>query len=70
MTSERSKLLAYAQSADDAWQLELERVYGKRAGDARYDSRGTATPALKRLHDVFMSEMGAYAASYSGSSQD
>lgn len=39
--------------ADMRWQAELERVYGSRAGDARYTSEGTATPALNHLKSVF-----------------
>lgn len=27
-------------SADNAWQAELVKVYGKQAGNARYDARG------------------------------
>lgn len=33
-----------SMAADDAWQAELVRLYGREAGDARYDARGTATP--------------------------
>lgn len=42
-----------AVAADEAWQHELESVYGKDAGDARYDRRGTATPRLRVLHEAF-----------------
>jgi hypothetical protein len=31
--------IAFAE-ADDAWQAELEKTFGKGAGDARYDERG------------------------------
>ena len=42
-----------AEDADDAYQAELERVYGKEAGDARYDlARNTATPELFRLRQA------------------
>lgn len=34
---------------DAAWSAELKRVFGKAAGDARYDARGTSTPELARL---------------------
>lgn len=46
---------AYAQAllADNAWQAELERVYGRKAGDARYGARGTATERLAGLHAEF-----------------
>lgn len=43
-----------AVAADAAWSRELQRVYGKRAGDARYDKRGVATPELRRLHDAWV----------------
>lgn len=35
--------------ADEAWSRELGRVFGRRAGDARYDERGWSTPALRCL---------------------
>jgi hypothetical protein len=43
-----------AINADNAWSSELTRVYGRNAGDARYDSRGYATPELKQLSDAFL----------------
>ena len=44
---------AAAMAADDAWQAELVRVYKGRAGDARYSTRGVATPELARLASAF-----------------
>jgi hypothetical protein len=42
-----------AVAADDAWQVALVRLYGQqRAGDARYDARGKATPELAALLDA------------------
>jgi hypothetical protein len=41
-----------AIDADRAWSAELTRLYGRNAGDARYDARGTATPELARLWAV------------------
>lgn len=39
-----------ALDADNAFQAELEAVYGNSAADARYDSvKSTATPKLARL---------------------
>jgi len=38
-----------AKGADEAWQLELCRLFGGNAGDARYDQRGVSTPKLKEL---------------------
>jgi hypothetical protein len=40
--------------ADDDYSAELHRVYGSKAGDARYNSKlNTATPRLKTLHDIW-----------------
>lgn len=39
-------------AADDAYSAELRRVFGKAAGDARYDARGKSTPELRRLSDA------------------
>lgn len=47
------KLYLAAQKADDAWQAELKHVFGARAGDARYDKRGSSTPKLKKLKTAF-----------------
>jgi hypothetical protein len=39
--------------AENAWQDELTRVYGRDATDARYDSnRNAATPMLAALYDL------------------
>lgn len=43
---------AAAYAADDAYSAELRRVFGKAAGDARYDARGKSTPELRRLSDT------------------
>lgn len=42
------------QVADDAWQVELVRVFGKNAGQARYEVRGRGNEGseLRRLHDT------------------
>lgn len=38
-------------AADEAWGAELRKVYGREAGDARYDpKRQEATPQLMYLH--------------------
>ena len=39
--------------ADNAWHDELVKVFGKRAGDARYTPEGKSTPMLKELHTAF-----------------
>lgn len=38
-----------AYAADAAYSAELRRLFGKNAGDARYDKRGESTPELRRL---------------------
>ena len=38
-------------AADDQWHAELVRVFGREAGDARYDKRGVSTEKLKSLYD-------------------
>lgn len=38
-----------AMRAEQAWERLLDRTYGSDACNARYDSRGTATPELARL---------------------
>jgi hypothetical protein len=43
-----------ALAADMAWQAELEATYGEDAGDARYDHRGVATPALKAAKAAYL----------------
>jgi len=43
-----------ALAADDAWGAELRRVFGKNAGEARYQLRGEGVPGslLRRLYDA------------------
>lgn len=61
MTANRDELYAAWVAADDAWQAELERQYGKDAGDARADSaRNAATPALAALKQAFLDAGDAY----------
>lgn len=38
-----------AMRADTAYSAELQRMYGKDAGEARYDARGEATKLLVDL---------------------
>lgn len=42
-------------AADKAWSAELERVFGRDAGTARYQPRGKGEDGseLRRLHDAF-----------------
>ena len=41
------------QDADDAWSAELHRIWGKRAGDARYTDlgKGADNSELRRLYE-------------------
>lgn len=49
-------------AADRAWMAEIEREFGKRAGDARYDNRAVSTPKLRRLHGAFQAARNAWTA--------
>ena len=57
-----------AQQADDAWQAELVRVFGKDAGTARYQDRGKGEPSsiLRKLHDDVVTTRDAWHASREG----
>jgi hypothetical protein len=50
------------QDADDAWSAELQRVFGKRAGDARYrpEGKGAEGSELRRLHNARMAARHAW----------
>lgn len=54
--------LAPFQAADDAWSEELRRVFGKNAGQARYESRGRGEEGskLRKLHDARESARAAW----------
>jgi hypothetical protein len=47
-------LLKTFQYADDAWSAELHKVFGKDAGQARYEGRGKGEEGskLRYLHDA------------------
>ena len=55
MENKKKEPTAYHAALDAyrAWSLELAKVYGKQAGDARYDARGTATERLAELAGDF-----------------
>ena len=44
-----------AQAADDAWSAELQKQFGRNAGDMRYTPRGRGEPGSKlaELHAEF-----------------
>lgn len=50
--TDRYDLLLKARRADKAWSAALEARYGREAGDARYDARGTADPTLAALAEA------------------
>lgn len=53
-----------AMNADAVYSAELQRLYGARAGDARYDSRGIATPELRQLAQAAQETFEAYRATF------
>jgi hypothetical protein len=54
-----------AAIAESAWAHELERVYGSKACDARYDSkRNAATPTLAALYEIKNKACDVWHASY------
>lgn len=56
-----------AVAADQAWQKELQHVFRRRAGNARYDQRGVSTPKLRQLHAAFRAaEDARHAAAMAG----
>lgn len=56
----RNSLFAKTLIAERAYELELDRIYGKDACDARYDrKRNECTPKLKRLATVWQEMMDA-----------
>ena len=57
LTTHPFALYYEAMNADNAWQDELDRLFGKRAGDARYDGRGISTPTLAALHQDFRQKL-------------
>jgi len=55
MIDERElELQQLAQITDDAWSLELRRMFGKKAGDVRYTDAGHGQPGsrLRQLYDA------------------
>ncbi len=61
MTTEQFLHLAF-EAADNAWQSELTRVFGNRAGQVRYETggRGDAGTPLAEIYALRMSAMRAY----------
>lgn len=57
--------LKHFQDADNAWSDELQRKFGKQAGDARYLARGKGEEGseLRRLHDAREAARAAWHAS-------
>ena len=42
-----------AVAADNAWSKELERLFGKDAGDVRYTQQGQSGPTLAPLYAAY-----------------
>ena len=64
MILEQAKRAAYeaATLAENLWQDELERVYGNKAVEARYDKkRNAATPRLKTYNEARYGALQAWA---------
>jgi len=49
------------RDADKRWRVELERQFGKNAGDARYDLRGIGEP-MSYLNDLYNERQSAWQA--------
>jgi hypothetical protein len=51
-----------AQATDDAWSMELQRLFGKRAGDVRYTPQGKGGPgtALRAAYEAREAARKAY----------
>jgi hypothetical protein len=52
MDTVQNELRLAAYAADDAFQVELVRVYGKRAGDMRYQPNDFEDAALIAAHEA------------------
>lgn len=61
-TGERLRQAAVA--ADDAWTAALRARYGSRAGEARYDRRGHASPELAALRKAYHDATEAWRRAY------
>ena len=59
-----NQLLSEARRADDAWQAELVRLFGKQAGDKRYaaEGKGAEGSELRRLYEAKRETNDAYGA--------
>jgi hypothetical protein len=59
-----NQLLTEARRADDAWQAELVRQFGKKAGDIRYteEGKGVEGSELRRLYEAKRETNDAYGA--------
>ena len=61
ITAIRQAAYKAACLAEDAWQDELDRVYGSESNRARYDQKlHAATPMLKALYEVRNSTTNAW----------
>lgn len=60
-----SETRAAFQAACNAWSVELQRQFGKRAGDIRYTAQGAGEPGtvLRERYDAFHAARIAFDAS-------
>jgi hypothetical protein len=60
-TNLKDATTAYSE-ADDAWQAELEKTFGKDAGTQRYYDAGKGTPgtALRAAYERYAAAMAAW----------
>ena len=64
--STQADLYRAALAADDAYSVELRRLFGKRTGDIRYTLKGAGKPGseLRRLRDTKLAADQALHASF------
>jgi hypothetical protein len=49
-----------ALAADHAWSAELQRLFGRNAGDVRYTEQGRTGPTLAPLYEEFRRTSAAW----------
>jgi hypothetical protein len=58
-------------AADKAWGAELQRTFGRHAGNARYEKRGRGEEGtvLRRLHDARQQACNTFNAIFGGNAR-
>lgn len=64
------ELYQAALAADNAWQAELQRLFGRNAGDVRYTEQGSAGPILAPLYAEFKRTSAAWRSAVYGTCAD